>query len=85
MKVFTKKHGEHNMLCYSYDVSKDMSFCFHLLSEVGEPWQLSARMLRDELAWKRGCVVQTVELDKRPWLIEVLVKENAMLRTRSKV
>lgn len=74
MRVFTKDMEGHSVLTYSYNASRDMGFQFHLLGEVGEPWQEQARKKALALAKERKCVIDTVELTKRPWLVDVLVK-----------
>lgn len=79
MKVFTKDMEGHTVLTYSYQATRDMGFQFHLLNEVGRPWQEAARKKALALAKERGRVIETIELTKRPWLVDALVKPHAPL------
>lgn len=72
LKVYTTKIQGHNVLTYKYRASKDIAFEFHLLCEVGQPWYLDAKHLRDTLAKLTNSTITVVELDTYPWVIEVL-------------
>lgn len=74
MKVHTQLIEGHSALVYTYDIGDDGECMFHLLCEVGQPWQAEARALAEELAEERGCTIQQVELDARPWYVDALVK-----------
>jgi hypothetical protein len=75
MKVFTTPIQGFSVLCYQYSAGREMSFKFHLLTEVGEPWQREAKALAQKLADKRGCKIVTKELHAYPWYVEVLEKQ----------
>lgn len=59
------------MLRYRYRAGGCMDFDFHLLCEVGEPYQ---QWFREEIA-ERGLKVETRELDCYPWVADFVVKE----------
>lgn len=65
------------VLHYAYSVgAPGDGACFHLLCEVGEPWQATAKaklaaLLRANPAYE----LQTVELGAAPWYVEALVKK----------
>jgi hypothetical protein len=71
VKVTTKRIEGHRTLVYSYEVNKDIGFTFHLLSEVGEPWQTEARELQQALL-KPGQEVRQVELTGKPWYVDAI-------------
>ena len=73
MKVYVRLAHGHRMLNYSYGNSH-AKFCFHLLCEVGEPWQAEAKLALTELCEKTKSTVKTVELDQRPWYVDTLVR-----------
>lgn len=63
-------------LRYRYTAGSCMDFNLHLLCEVGEPYQPAARaQVAEILAENPGWEVQTVELDRKPWLVDALVKK----------
>ena len=74
MKVYTKDIAGHTVLCYAYSVGRGADFLFHLECEVGETYRKVAKRKAQELAAKRGRVIQQVELDCHPWVVEALVK-----------
>ena len=76
VRVYTRQIQGHRALHYAYNAAPGMGFLFHLLSEVGEPWKEAAKRRAHMLALKRGCVIKTVELDAKPWYVDVLVKES---------
>lgn len=73
MKVFTRKIEGYDVLTYSYRASRDMSFRFNLLSEVGAPWQEQAKHAAQALATERGATIQQIGLKATPWLVDALV------------
>ena len=62
----TIKVANNGMLTYKYDVSDEISCAFHLLCEVGEPYQ---QAFIDEIA-ERGMTVETRSLDCAPWVAD---------------
>jgi len=74
VKVTTKRMEGHRVLSYQYDVNRDIGFSFHLLSEVGEPWQAEAKAKQQALLKPGECVVQ-VELSAKPWYVDAIEKE----------
>jgi hypothetical protein len=77
MKVTTKWMEGHLALTYSYtvDSASGLGFKFHLLSEVGAPWQARAEQMANALAKYQGRVINQVELNAKPWYVDALVKE----------
>lgn len=73
MKVTSKLIQGVRALTYTYSPCREAVCEFHLLSEVGEPWQKAARRQRDALALRMKCEVKTVELPAHPWLVDALV------------
>jgi hypothetical protein len=62
-------------LRYRYTAGGCMDFDLHMFSEVGQPYQPAARaQVAEILAKNPGWEVQTVELDRKPWLVDALVK-----------
>jgi hypothetical protein len=74
MKVYTKNEYGHKVVHYVYDASEYLRFRFHLLCEVGQPWQREAQEQLETLCKKTNSEVVTIELDHKPWLIDTLVK-----------
>lgn len=73
--VTPDRHGN-QVLSYSYDYNDgEMYFCFHLLSEVGQPWQEEARQALALLCTERDSRVVTVELPEYPWYVDALVTD----------
>lgn len=70
LKITRKPNG---MLTYRYDASREMSFGFHLISEVGQPWQIDAKLEQQRLR-DAGYTIETRELDAYPWLADFAVK-----------
>ena len=66
------------VLHYAYSVGAlGGRACFHLLCEVGEPWQATATAkLAALLRAKPAYELRTVELGAAPWYVEALVKKN---------
>lgn len=63
------------VLRYCYTAGGCMDFDLHLLNEVGEPYQPAARaQIAEILAKNPGWEVQTIEIDRKPWLVDALVK-----------
>ena len=60
------------MLTYKYG-NPDMTFNFHLLCEVGQPWQPEFKMLLDGLHLK-GYTIETRELPCPPWVADYAIK-----------
>lgn len=73
MKCFTRKIEGHDVLCYEYGAGC-MHFCFHLMSEVGEPYQPRMRALAKALAAANKSVIVTKDLNQAPWYADVLEK-----------
>lgn len=65
------------VLHYSYSVNGPLiGFRFHLLCEVGEPWQARAKAGQALLLRANpSCEVRGVELDAPPWYVEALVEK----------
>ena len=74
MKCFTENIAGHQVMCSRYDVNKDIGFCFHLMAEVGAPYQKQMRALANSLASARKSVIRTIELDQAPWYADVMEK-----------
>lgn len=62
------------MLTYRYRASADMSFAFHMLCEVGEPWQADAKAELDKLR-ERGYRIETRDIDEAPWIADFAVRD----------
>lgn len=77
MKVYTRRIEGHQVLCYNYNVSPTVGFNFHMLCEVGAPWQAEAGRLARALAAKRGCTIGQIELAASPWYVDALIREAA--------
>lgn len=73
------------VLHYSYSVNGPLiGFRFHLLCEVGEPWQAAAKAkLAALLQANPAYELQTVELGAAPWYVEALVKKTALHGARA--
>lgn len=82
MKVYTQLIEGHQALTYAYSAGPDRRFSFHLLSEVGAPWQREAEEMANTLAKARGCVIRQVELSAEPWYVDALVKEATECKAR---
>jgi hypothetical protein len=80
VRVFEKPIAGFRVLTYHYRTShrpnEGMEFAFHLLCEVGEPWQVAALRAQQELADEQGCAVETVELPCWPWYVDALIPNN---------
>lgn len=76
MKVYTSNIEGVRVLNYVYRASPDMGFHFHLLSEVGEPWQPQAQWLAEQLAKEANADIKQVELDCHPWYVDALIKRS---------
>lgn len=72
MRVYTTPIQGFSVLCYRYRLSEGGYCKFHLLAEVGEPWQREAKALAQALADKHASKIVTKELDAYPWYVEVL-------------
>lgn len=70
---FSLTVGKDGMLNYRYSAGPDMAFHFHLLCEVGEPYQ---QQFRDEIE-RRGLVIETRELDEKPWIADFIRSQSA--------
>lgn len=77
MKVSTTKIEGHTAVTYRYDAGAYLKLKFHLLSEVGEPWQAAAKAQVAALCAERKCKVVQVELQAKPWYVDALVPEAA--------
>lgn len=75
MKVTTTHIDGHTVLVYQYQANAHIGFKFHLLSEVGEPWQPLAKQALANLCYMRKSRVVQVELDRKPWYVDALVPE----------
>lgn len=73
----TTKIEGHTVVVYRYTAGAYLDLKFHLLCEVGEPWQAAAKAQLDELCAERKCKVVQVELQARPWYVDALVPEAA--------
>jgi len=63
------------VLRYRYTAGGCMDFDFHMLCEVGQPYQPAARVqVAEILAKNPGWEVQTIEIDRKPWLVDALGK-----------
>lgn len=76
MKVTTTRIEGHDALNYRYSAGH-MEFRFHLLCEVGEPYQPAMKEQLATLCAERKCKVVQVELKAPPWYIDALVPEAA--------
>lgn len=68
MKITRGKGG---ILNYRYTAGGCMKFHFHLLCEVGAPYQAAARHLIAANKWK----VETRELPAAPWCADFVISE----------
>ena len=75
MKVFVTNIQGHQVLNYHYTANRYMSFRFHLLCEVGEPWRRQAEVFAQRLAESRNCEIRKVSLGEAPWYVEALVSK----------
>lgn len=64
MKVTRDRNG---VLTYRYKVSRDMSFEFHTLAEVGAPYQQEARDIIRANRWR---VQYGADLPCAPWVVD---------------
>lgn len=80
MRVITKQIGDFLTLQYKYNPTYDCTCLFSLECEVGETWRPEARRLAAAMAKRRGCVIQTRELDAAPWMADCLVPKDGALR-----
>jgi hypothetical protein len=63
--------GKGGILTYRYNVSSDFGFAFHMLCEVGEPWQPEFKAM----IAKTGMKIETRELDHPPWMADFLINQ----------
>lgn len=63
-------HDKEGLLVYRYQTCAEIGFVFHTLAEVGAPYQ---PWFRDEIARRGWYVVHGVELERAPWVADVLV------------
>lgn len=72
-----KRYQAVRVLHYSYSVDGPMvGMCFHLLCEVGEPWQAAAKAKLDALlAANPSFELKQVELPAHPWYVDALVRK----------
>ena len=75
VRVYTRMIEGNRALNYAYQASPDMGFRFHLLCEVGQPWQAEAKRKADKLAARSGCVIGQVELESAPWFVDALINK----------
>ena len=73
VRVYTRKIAGYDALHYVYSPSHDVTMLFNQLCEVGEPWKKEAEAKADRLAKRQEREIRTVEIDQKPWIIEVLV------------
>lgn len=69
MRALTVLKG--GMLRYQYDAGEDIRFDFHLLCEVGAPYQ---GWFKREIK-RRGLKVETRQLEVKPWVADFVVKQ----------
>lgn len=74
MKVYTSDIEGVCVLNYVYDAGHYLTFRFHLLSEVGAPWQAQAQEMAERLAKVCNADIKQVELDQHPWYVDALVE-----------
>lgn len=74
LEVTTTLMEGYRVLTYRYDANQYLGFKFHLLSEVGAPWQSEAKAMQRALL-KPGEQVVQVELSTKPWYVDAIVKE----------
>jgi len=82
LKVYTSNIEGHRALNYVYRCSPHMGFHFHLLSEVGEPWQAQAAEMALRLAQQANADIKQVELDYCPWYVDALIERSESCGTR---
>jgi hypothetical protein len=75
MNVTTTKIEGHTVLVYRYEAGKYLKLKFHLLSEVGAPWQAAAKAQLAAICAETKCKVVQVELQAAPWYVDALVPE----------
>lgn len=76
MKVTARWVEGHLVLTYAYHISRGMGFRFHMLCEVGGPWQAKAKAQLAVLCRKHDSVVKCVELQAKPWYADTLVPKS---------
>jgi hypothetical protein len=62
--------GKGGVLNYHYRAGEEMDFSFHMLCEVGEPYQ---QWFRDEIRMRGYRVQYGAELDRAPWVADRVV------------
>lgn len=72
-----KQYQAVRVLHYTYTLGGPMiDVKFHLLSEVGEPWQAAAKAKLDALlAANPSFELKQVELPAHPWYVDALVRK----------
>lgn len=70
-----QQYESHRVLHYTYQLNAQVGMRFHLLCEVGEPWQAAAKgKLAVLLKANPGYELRSIELPRAPWYVEALVK-----------
>lgn len=74
MKITKQKIAGHDAVRYRYEAGGCMDFDLNLLCEVGGPYQIEAEKMAADYAADIGCIVKTIEIDVKPWVIDVFYK-----------
>lgn len=75
MKVTLQTIEGHRALTYTYTATPGVTCQFHLLCEVGEPWQAEAKRKMGAICRRLNMTVQATELSAYPWYVDALVAE----------
>lgn len=75
MNVHIEKIGDLGVLVYTHKAHSITQWRTYLLSEVGALWYDRAKAKQERIARKRHCMVKQVELDRPPWVADVLINE----------
>lgn len=73
MIITRKPDGQ---LRYKYKATLDLTFCFSMLCEVGEPWQNDAKVELEKLEAKGYKIIygQELESNKSPYYSDFAIK-----------
>jgi len=73
MNIYIDKLDGLSILVYSHRVNGLRQWKVYTLAEVPESRKEQARIKQERIANKRNCRVETVEINRPPWTVDVLV------------
>jgi hypothetical protein len=73
MNIYIDKLDGLSILVYAHRANDLRQWKVYTLAEVPESRKEQARVKQERIASKRNCIVETVEINRPPWTVDVLV------------